>query len=50
MYITTYRFDDVSPLEEAVLPPGPEGQVAFAVCDEQVVIQRVEGGPRQVLL
>lgn len=46
----THRLDDVGPLEEAVLASGPEGQVTLAVGDQQVVVQRVERRPRQVLL
>lgn len=45
-----HRFDDICPLEEAVLSPVPEGQVALAVGDEEVVVQRVEGRPGHLLL
>lgn len=45
-----YRLDYVGALEEAVLPPRPEREVALAVRDEQVVVQGVEGGTGDVIV
>ena len=50
VYDQTYRFDDVRPLEETVLAPVPERQVAPPVSDQEVVVEGMEGRPRQILL
>lgn len=42
--------NDVCALEEAILAPVPEGQVATTVGDDEVIVQRVERRPRQSLL
>lgn len=43
-------FDDIGALKEAVLASVPEGQVALAVCNNKIIVQRMEGSPRQALL
>ena len=47
---STNRFDNVGPLEEPVLAPSPEREVSLAVCDQQVVVQRVKGSACQFIL
>lgn len=43
-------FDDIGALKETVLASVPEGQVALAVCNNKIIIQRMEGSPGQALL
>lgn len=45
-----YRLNDIGFLEESIFATVPEGEVASAMCYQQIVVERVEGGSRQSLL
>lgn len=47
---TRRLLNDVCSLEEAILAPVPEGQVATTMGDDEVIVQWVERRPRQSLL
>lgn len=47
---TRRLFHDVRALKEAILAPVPEGQVTTSMGDDEIIVQRVEGSPRQTLL
>lgn len=50
MITNTYRLDNVCSFKEAIFSACPEGEMALSVCNEEVIVQGMEGSSRQILL
>ena len=46
----THTSENVNGVEDAVSPLVPEGEVMLSICDDEVIVHRMELGPMHVIL